>query len=329
MKTRRIVVVAALLGIVVALVIVGRRRNEGMSTSRKITVPSACTYGACPSRSLGRRKPCVGPKRLACCNTKFLDCELIPTSMAPDDVVAPEDEEPELQNDAMAPDEPKNPGKGSGPVVGPLPEWAKQGEVRWPEKYARNMQAVSANTQFDLILYGDSITMFLGDNPAVWKGKFGDLNALALGIGANTVEQLAYRIIGRGERPKVPPKIIALLIGINNVALGSIEPAMPRLEQLIKWLQRAYPSTTIVLLAMMRTHKWPVAGYNARYAAMAQRLGVTFSTCGQGLDPQNRTHMNDGVHPTAGGHTKWLTCLRGLVDSLLQNNEINDDEDDE
>ncbi len=312
----RVFVAWALVACVVALVVASRRREH-------LRVPPACVYGACPSRSLGQRKPCVGPKRLACCNTRFLECELIP-SLGPEDVILPEEEEEaqtqqaeEDDDDDDDDDEPSRSSSPSGPIIGPLPEWARQGEVRWPEKYARNMQAVSANTQFDLILYGDSITMFLGDNPAVWKGAFGDLNALALGIGANTVEQLAFRIIGRGERPKQPPKIIALLIGINNVALGSIEPAMPRLEELIRWLQSAYPTTRIVLLAMMRTHRWPVAGYNARYAAMAQRLGITYSACGQGLDPANRTHMNDGVHPTAGGHAKWLKCLRALVDSLL------------
>lgn len=310
--------VALAIAVVRTFVRLSERLTERVEISRKVTVLKACTYGACPSRSLGRRKPCVGPKRLACCNTRFLECEGIP-SLTPDDTVLPEDEEPE-EPEVLEEEDPEEP---SGPVIGPLPDWARQGEIRWPEKYMRNKQAVSANTTFDLVLYGDSITMFLGDNPAVWKGKFGDLNALALGIGANTIEQLAFRIIGREERPKNPPKIIALLIGINNVALGSIEPAMPRLEQLIRWLQRAYPSTRIVLLAMMRTHKWPVAGYNARYQAMAQRLGITYSACGQGLDPQNRTHMSDGVHPTAGGHTKWLTCLRALVDTML---DADDDE---
>lgn len=320
----RLVVVAALAAAALALVARALRALR-VNWRRERLTPAAgtsCTYGPCPNKALGARKPCVGPRRLACCNTQFLECELIPAA-APGDVAAAnavagsDDEEDDAGPDAgPAAAEAAQP--DGAPVVGPLPAWARQGEMRWPEKYARNLRAVTEpGAQFDLLLYGDSITMFLGDNPGVWSAKFGDLKAAALGIGANTVEQLAFRIIGRGERPKLAPRVIALLIGINNVAQGSIEPAIPHLEELIRWLQAAYPSTQIVLLAMMRTARFPTDGYNARYAAMARRLGVTYSTCGQGLDPNNRTHMSDGVHPTAAGHAKWLTCLRAAVDAML------------
>lgn len=310
-------VVAVVVGVVALAAVAFAACVERWQRRDRFT-PAACTYGPCPDRSLGARKPCVGPRRLACCNTSFLECEPLPPQPLPQLPQLPHPLPPAEENgDGDPGDGGELPDAGEG-VVGPLPSWARLGEMRWPERYARNLRVITEpGARFDVVLYGDSITMFLGDNPGVWNAKFGDLKAAALGIGMNTVEQLAYRIIGRGERPAIAPRVIALLIGINNVAQGSIEPAIPRLEELIRWLQNAYPTTRIVLVAMMRTARFPTATYNGRYAAMARRLGVEFSTCGQRLDPNNRLHMSDGVHPTAAGHLLWLTCLRATVDTLL------------
>ena len=203
---------------------------------------------------------------------------------------------------------------------GPMPSWAQQGTVVGPTLglYEGNQKTVAdmdaSGGHFDFLLYGDSITAFLTRNPATFKKHFGDKKAAALGVGGNTVEQLAWRIMSGQERPARAPKCVAFNIGVNN-SMGDVSRTASRMETLLQWMRRAYPQTTLVLMALLPTSRagLDVRGTNRLYSDLAKRLGIVYAECGQDMDPDDTSLYSDGLHPTAGGHDVVLKCLRKIV----------------
>lgn len=207
---------------------------------------------------------------------------------------------------------------------GPMPSWAQQGTVIGPTLglYEGNQKTVAdmdaSGGRFDFLLYGDSITAFLTRNPATFQKHFGDKKAAALGVGGNTVEQLAWRIMSGQERPARAPKCVAFNIGVNN-SMGDVSRTASRMETLLQWMRRAYPKTTLVLMALLPASNpgLDVRGTNRLYADLAKRLGIVFAQCGQSMDPDDTTLYSDGLHPTAAGHDVVLACLRKIVEPYI------------
>lgn len=221
----------------------------------------------------------------------------------------------------------QGPGQGPAPTgqcgpageFGPVPSWASKGASlpQTEPMYAKHKQTVASKDCWDFLLYGDSITAFLTNrDPAVFKKYFGDRAAAPLGIGGNTVEQLAWRITGGNERPARAPGVIALNIGVNNTPKGNFATTAAHTEELLKWLKKAYPSTKIVLMALLPASRWgkDIDAANRMYRDVARRVGATFAECGQGMDPTDTRLYSDGLHPTSEGHDVVLRCLKGVVD---------------
>lgn len=171
---------------------------------------------------------------------------------------------------------------------------------------------------FDFVLYGDSITAFLGNNPQLFTKHFGSKSA-ALGVSGNSVEQLAWRIMKGDERPARAPRCIAFNIGINNLIWGNFDGAVGHMQELLAWCRNAYPSTHLVLMALLPVSRQfgDVASANRAYRALAQRMGIAFVECGQSLDPTDTSLFSDGLHPTARGHDIVLKCLRAAVSAYV------------
>lgn len=220
-----------------------------------------------------------------------------------------------------SPSSPGSPGSTSSACAdasfGPAAAWAApSGTSAMHQRNARVVADMNASGGcFDFVLYGDSITAFLGENPDVFARHFGDKKAAALGVSGNSVEQLAWRIMNGDERPARAPQCIAFNIGINNVIWGNFQAAAAHMEELLTWCRAAYPSTRLVLMALLPASRQfgDVSGANRTYRAIAQRLGITFADCGAGMNPSRRELYSDGLHPTAQGHDVVLRQLRGYV----------------
>lgn len=206
---------------------------------------------------------------------------------------------------------------------GRMPDWAQKGSsnAHAEGSYAENKRAVlhmnASGRRFDLILYGDSITRYLAVDKALWKKHFGGWAAVPLGVGGNVIEQLAWRIMSGNERPSKPPKAIALLIGVNNLPATFPESA-EHLDELIAWLQRAYPSTRIVLMALLpatRGRNNPETA-NPILRTLAKRRGITFAECGQHMNPLDPKLYKDQLHPAPAGYDIVLPCLKKTLLSM-------------
>lgn len=74
-------------------------------------------------------------------------------------------------------------------------------------------------------------------------------------ISGNDIEDLAWRLWSGAERPIIPPRVVALLIGLNNVQGRQLPgQTVGRLEEVVKYLQAAFPQTKLVLV------RWGEAG---------------------------------------------------------------------
>lgn len=209
----------------------------------------------------------------------------------------------------------------------PLPSWAKP-QV---EKKQKNIDAAAANrkivaeanargTRFDFVLYGDSITRNIRDKyQDVWTRFFGKLNTVPLGVGGHTVQELSYRLAKGGELLTTPPKVVGLLIGINNLKPHlEDDPAGMLDSYLLPYLKAVYPGSRILLLGLLPNLERDVAPTNVKYKAVAAKHGVDFVQCGSDIDPANVTHLADGTHPAAEGYARIFTCLQPVVNALVR-----------
>lgn len=209
-------------------------------------------------------------------------------------------------------------------TFGPAPPWAEKGMSptqdvvdRVIEQNQQIMSQINASgRRLDVVMYGDSITHFHQASPQTFQTHMGRWNARAFGVPASTVEQLMWRIASGNERPRLSPRVFVSAIGVVNCMKGSF-PAQ-RYEEFVRWVRRAYPSTKIVLLAILPTTKAPgVAAANRMVRQVASQTGSTFVECGQTMDPRDPRLFSDELHLTAAGHDVVLSCLSKVVARLL------------
>lgn len=216
------------------------------------------------------------------------------------------------------------------PPLPAVPAWVRpQKETKGKNQVAlaRNARLVraanAAGTQYDFVLYGDSITRNMVDKaPGVWAKFFGHLKAAPLGVGGHTVEELSYRLAKGGEVLKPAPKVVAVLIGINNIKMAGrrqVGDPAPNVDSfLVPYLKAVYPQSKIMLLGLLPNKTRQVAATNAKYKTLAAKHGVDYVDCSADINAGSPADLADGTHPAPGGYVKMFTCLRPLVDAAVR-----------
>lgn len=223
----------------------------------------------------------------------------------------------------------------------PLPPWARAGGTSEAALINRDLvyRQNQSGRRMDVVMYGDSITYRINNAPEVnatqhWNATLGwdravqrPLDTAALGAPGSTVEGLAYRLMSGDERFDLAPRVVVILIGINN------EPKnQPRLKErisvLLFWMSAVWPRTRVILMAplpsrftvrsqLLRQMWQAVASGQDSARRNAGLPGLVFSTCGGLLDPRDRTYFSDGLHPLAPGYQRFLSCLVQPVSQAL------------
>lgn len=228
-------------------------------------------------------------------------------------------------------------------------EPAKQsfGSEAWAVERAEKIQAdlrdekLVSNTK--VLFLGDSITQFwLSHGEAVWQEAFGNPDfaypAVNLGFSGDRTENLLFHLVeensgGEGflENPRLAPKVIVLLIGVNNtwdkdervidqVVAGNIA-AIARLRQL-------RPDAKIIVQSLLPTQDVE------RSRDIIQPINQKLSEILDGLDPKvswldvyplfaakdggpRADLFVDTVHPSAAGYAIWKPELVNALDLAL------------
>jgi lysophospholipase L1-like esterase len=192
--------------------------------------------------------------------------------------------------------------------------------------------------RIDVYFEGDSIVRRWGatDYPellASWKRNFFGWNAADFGWGADTTQNILWRL-NNGELDGVNPKVIVLLAGTNNV--GNIAPpegdeskaedVTRGLGAILQIMQEKAPNATIIVtgifprndnMAVMPT----IHRINQNLASLADGKKIRFLNINDKLaDSGGKLFdgmMNDRLHPTLKGYQVWADALKAIFTELL------------
>ena len=191
--------------------------------------------------------------------------------------------------------------------------------------------------RIDVYFLGDSITRRWGatDYPAFlahWKKSFHGWNAGNFGWGADTIQNILWRI-EHGELDGVNPKVIVLLAGTNNVGRASVggdETIVDEIAQgtrkLIEVCRAKAPGTTIVLMAIFPRNDRAgametIRRANRRLSAFADGKSVRFLDINAKLADKDGMLFDgvtvDKLHLSLAGYEVWAAALRPILTELL------------
>jgi lysophospholipase L1-like esterase len=169
----------------------------------------------------------------------------------------------------------------------------------------------------DVVMLGDSLTEGGGD----WRELFPDFVVKNQGIGGDTTEAVLGRldeVIGR------KPKVVAVLVGINDVLRG-VDPAkiIFRIEEILRRL-KASGTTPIMQSILFATHipatNATIASINAELAAWCTKEKITFLDLNVVLSPSgilDPAISTDGIHLNYSGYLKWSAALYPVLRQTL------------
>jgi len=192
--------------------------------------------------------------------------------------------------------------------------------------------------KIDIYFEGDSITRRWGatDYPellANWRKNFFGWNAADFGWGADTIQNILWRL-QNGELDGVHPKVIVLLAGTNNVGKeitpGSEEEKVADITKgigaVLRVMQAKAPEAVIILTGIFPRNDSMAAipvikRINENLSRMAAGKRIRFLDIGDKLaDPEGRLFegmMHDKLHPSIKGYQVWADALKPVFTELL------------
>jgi lysophospholipase L1-like esterase len=196
----------------------------------------------------------------------------------------------------------------------------------------------AAKGGIDIYFEGDSITRRWGatDYPnflANWKQNFFGWNAADFGWGADTIQNILWRL-QNGELDRINPKVIVLLAGTNNVGrtnppngdAAKVEDITKGIKAILDVMQAKAPRATIVLMgifprndniAVMPT----IDRINANISKFADGKRIRYLNInGKFADKDGKLFdgmMGDGLHPSLRGYQVWADALKPIFTELL------------
>lgn len=188
--------------------------------------------------------------------------------------------------------------------------------------------------RIDIYFEGNSITRRWGatDYPellANWRQNFFGWNAADFGWGADTIQNILWRL-DHGELDGVNPKIIVLLAGTNNLPTPGVNAAdiTAGIEAILGIMKAKAPQATIVvtgifprndnmtlmpLIDQINSNLSKLAdGNKIRYLNINDKLADRDGKLFEGM-----MNARDKLHPTVKGYQVWADALKPIFTELL------------
>ena len=209
--------------------------------------------------------------------------------------------------------------EGVNPAAYPLPR------VDWLQRVKSNFsKADPLREKIQLVFDGDSITDgWQGAGKTIWAARYAKLNAFDFGIGGDRTESVLWRL-SQGQMDGINPKLIALMIGTNNLGGYKNEQIVEGIKTTVAEYQKRCPKAVILLQAIFPRGEHPTDPYRARI----KEINAAISAFGDGkkvifvdfgdkfLNPDgtmSREIMNDFLHPTAKGYQIWAEAIAPVI----------------
>lgn len=160
-----------------------------------------------------------------------------------------------------------------------------------------------------VVLVGDSLTEF-----GPWAELLGRADVLNRGIAGDTVSGVARRL---GPLLQGPPRVVALLIGINDLLDGRApDTVIEDIRALCLRIRADAPATQLVVQSLLPVaptvvgaqHPPRIAAVNAALPTLAQAVGATFLDVNPALSAPACLSA-DGLHLSAEGYRRWASLL--------------------
>ena len=112
----------------------------------------------------------------------------------------------------------------------------------WNKRHAKCIEQMQEG-DIDLLMIGDSITHYwecFGKKP--WNRYYGHRKVINLGFAGDTIEKVLWRL-NHLPLEKINPKLLILLIGTNDIILGTETPKKisERMLKMVQFLREAFP----------------------------------------------------------------------------------------
>lgn len=214
-----------------------------------------------------------------------------------------------------------------------LTEYEWMTTATWYRHHADDIEAAKKDDT-ELVFIGDSITESWGWNEkyqAVFQKIFGQYKSVNLAIGGDMTQNLLWRL-DHGAAGSLNPKVVVLMIGVNNLNLGKHTPEQTALGvgTVIERLQTAFPNAHIINHAILpyeekanHPNRIRAKTTNAILKQFAEGSAkVHYVNFGKHLLNKkgniSKAIMDDFLHPTPKGMAILGAKLKPHVDKLLR-----------
>ena len=175
-----------------------------------------------------------------------------------------------------------------------------------------------------VVFLGDSIThglQFGGPEAgaAVWAEHFAPLSAAAFAVPGDKTQHVLWRITEGGELDGLHPKVVVILIGINNlIAKNTPEETAAGVTAIVQETESRLPGAKILLMGIFPCFvRGSVQETNELIAKLEDLKQVYFLDIGDQLGGPGV--YRDGIHPSDAGYRIWAEAMQPYLDDLLKN----------
>lgn len=181
-----------------------------------------------------------------------------------------------------------------------------------------------------IVFAGDSITnCWHGAGQKIWDERYAPLGAINLGISSDTTRNLLWRL-QNGVLEPIHPKMVMLLIGVNNLLNPKITPedVAYGVWANVAYIRKASPNTRVLVQGLFPCEAFPaltakVPKVNVLLARLDDGKMVKFLDFGSKfLTPEgtlDRTIFRDGAHPIKPeGFQIWADSIQPTIDEWLK-----------
>jgi len=185
-----------------------------------------------------------------------------------------------------------------------------------------------------ILFLGDSITQGwnLGGN-AIWSDYYSRFDAANFGIAGDNTQGVLWRI-ENGELDGINPKVVVLLLGINNILAGyPTNDVMKGIEKVVQQIHGKLPHSKLLILGIFPIGADPADPRTALSRAKIKTVNHELCALDDGnktrfldignkfLDPDGMLSpevMPDSVHPSAKGYEIWADATAPLLNEMLK-----------
>ncbi len=212
---------------------------------------------------------------------------------------------------------------------------AKRG-TWWPH-YHKGMLKREKSDGIEILFLGDSITMMWRSQSGyeggtnVWQKHYAHRKAANFGISGDETEHILWRITEGENLDGLSPKVLILLIGINNLNRGDRpEHVAEGITTIVRHIHRTLPRTKVLLLGIFPCWQSPkhptrakVRKTNEIICGLADQKQTYYLDIGHRfLEPDGtitKEKLRDLLHLSENGYEIWAEAMEPYLSDLLSN----------